>query len=374
MTAAQMLKDVSRKDSLFMKRFGNISKFEKVMGQEILNNMGVSFHYFEMVYHFSLRNVCEKAGFIIEPAYPSNSYSSLSGFQEYYILKSPFEKVKTRSTIVLHLLMKSFLSTFLKSSRDVNKLILFVEEMEKHFKIQAVDKYRLLEYGKILLKAKEIRLGTFYNIVSRHIVDVRMKEKLPIVLINSLKNPENSIDLKDFKEVMKLLDRLDLQGTVGVLNELDFSVLDGKKKLSFKGKSLKDYTLVPYNPYLDKAGQLKIDKKSVASLNVSTKKAQKVLSKILKSDDVEVVKEEKPKTKGINTDLVLTYLKDLICKDSWTLSELDAYSKKKEIMRMKLILKVNEYTDEAYGDFLLVEENKKFLINKHIAEQIHVGV
>ncbi len=374
MTAAQMLKDVSKKDSHFMKRFGNVSKFEKVMGQEILDKMGVRFHYFEMYYNFSLRNVCEKAGFIIEPAYPVNSYNSLSGVQEYYILRSPFEKVKTRSTIVLHLLMKSFLATFLKNNRDVNKLIVFVEEMKKHFKIQDVDKYRLLEYGKILLKAKEIRLGTFYNIVSRHIIDAKMKEKLPIVLINSLKNPENSIDLKDFKEVVKLLDKLDLQGTVSVLNELDFSISAGKKKLSFKGKSLKDYALVPFNPYLDRKGQLKLDKKSVASLNVSTKKAQRVLSKILKSDDAEVVIVQKPKTKDLSNDLVQTYLNDLICKDAWTLSELDAYSKTKDIMRMKLILKVNEYTDEVFGDFLLVEDNKKFLINKYIAEQIHVGV
>lgn len=372
--ASQILSEITKKNSMFMKRFGSITKFELVKGHEILERMGVAVNDYEIVYNYSLRNICEKAGFIIEPAYPVDYYLGIAYFRKYYILKSPFEKAKTRNTILLHLLMKSFVSTFLKSSRCSNKLKEFVEEMDNQFKVNDVDKYRLIEYGKIVLNSKEVRLGTFYSIVKRNLTNKKIRNKLPIVFINVLKNIDGCVDFKEFKNIVKLLERLELDESINILNELDFTIKVKEKMFIFKGKTFKDYSLIPYNHFLDKSGGLKLNLKSIAELRVTTKKAQKLLGEILKIEEVEVPKSVNLKNKNVEKDILLSScLKKLITKDTWSHLELDEISKKMGVMSMKLIIRVNEYCDDTYGDFLLIEDGKDYFINKHVAGKIYVS-
>lgn len=374
---------ISSTDSKFMKRYGNYKTLKKVSAKELFKHLGFyqnnpndPYDFWGYHYHFSFRNVFEDAGFILEPTYPQEIYPYYYSDKDYYIVKSPFAKAKTRNTLQLHLILRAFTIIFLKSSRDKKTLNTFIDELSFHSKMQEIDKFRMQEFGKIFLNSKDLRLGTFYNIVARNITSKKIRKALPISIVNTLKDFNSTIDRKTFKNIMMFLEKLDIQEAKELLLKPHFIVTDKGKRYSYSGRSfnLKD-SLISYNPYLDRNGNLKIDKKSIRTLKKNTSKAQKVLHKHIKIDESQKPKMTKRKQEENPTPKQNThnYIKQIATKEFWSNKEIEDFAKKNGYMKMKFVLEINKYCDEQYNDFLLIDCENGFEVNKHIVRGLNVG-
>jgi len=373
----EYIKEISQKDSSFMKRFGSLKKIQKINGESLFRLLGFSYSasvdYWNYDYYFSFRNVFEGAGFIVEPAYPREIYPYYNSDRDYYIVKSPFERAKTRSTTELHLLLRAFIVLFLKKSRDTKIMNKFIDELSRNSKIQEIDAYRLKIFGEIYLKKEDLRLGTFYDVVARNLNSKKVRNKLSLTLINSLKDKNNCIDWKVFKNVLIFFEKLSIDEAPEQLRKIDFQITDKKKKLSYTGNTFGLDSLSPYNPYFDKSGNLKLNKKSSLNLKKNTRKAQKVLKKHIIVDNPQVVKKTDkgaPRRKKAIPN-TLTHIKYLLKKNQWSSKEIEEYAKKIGLMKMKFVLEINEYCDEKYGDFLLLESESNFTINKYVLENFN---
>ena len=371
--------EITAKNSKFMKRFGNLKNLKKVHGNELFKTLGFynnnSDDFWGYDYHYSFRGVFEGAGFIVEPAYPHEMYPYYNSHRDYYIAKSPYQKVRTRSTLQLHLILRAFMVSFLKQSRSQSSLDRFIDELKENSKIQEIDVFRLKSFGKIYLKNEELRLGTFYEVVARNLVSKKIRKGLPKTVINTIKDEKNYLDKKAFKNVLLFFNRLKIMEAAELLSGLDFIVVDKNKKYSFTGESLDLESLVPYNPYIDKNGNLKINKKSARKLKKNTSKAQKILRKHIKADENEVrssPQKDTPQRLKLKFDLNI-HLSNLIKKQHWTDKEIEEYAQKSGYMKMKLILEINQYCEEHFDDFLLLESGNGFKINEYILRGINDG-
>ena len=376
-TQSDFIEEIRSKDSEFMKKFENCNTLKKVTGKDLFKPLGLDVGeseydwYLSFNYFYSFRNVFEKAGFIIEPAYPAEIYPYYGG--EYYIAKSPYEKARTRSSMELHLLLRAFIVFFLKENRDKNILNKFVDELAVNSKIQEIDVFRLKSYGAIFIKNKELRLRTFYSIVARNLISKKVRKKLALSVVNSLKNKSNCLEKKLFKNILTFFKKIDFNEAPEQLVVLDFQVTEKNKKYSFTGKTCGLNSLTPHNPYIDKSGNLKIDKKSVKNLEENTRKAQKVLKKHIKVDKLEereIIKKKLPKKKSASAN-TFSHIKYLIRKNQWTAKEIEDYARKNGSMKMKFVLEINEYCDVNYGDFLLIEDENNFQINKYVLRSLN---
>ena len=117
-----------------------------------------------------------------------------------------------------------------------------------------------------------------------------------------------------------------------------------------------------------------LDQQKLSQIKSNTEKINSVLSKIFideeEKDYISMVQEEEEIEESLDAKHSL-FLKDIIQQNKWNKKILRDKAKEFELMVNAAISKINKWTEEKYGDYLIFENDSNFEINHLILEDMN---
>ncbi len=255
--------------------------------------------------------------------------------------------------------------------------IAYIENyIKKEFDLSSYERYRLQMHGELLVHTKEINTNeTIKKLIK--MLDDNGKETIAKYIISVamadgiVKDSELKILQKIFKQLEFSQDYLD--STLSELINGADNVVLVEKGTSTKKKGSK----IPANLETEEKIELKLDTKKLEKIKINTSEIQNLLQEIFAEEKAEVLKSEPVENISREDEYNTEIVSDLQClvniiikKENWTRNELLNVIQNKGMMLSSTIDKINEWSEEEYGDFLVEENDDVYIVNQDVVNLI----
>ena len=255
--------------------------------------------------------------------------------------------------------------------------IAYIENyIKKEFDLSSYERYRLQMHGELLVHTKEINTNeTIKKLIK--MLDDNGKETITKYIISVamadgiVKDSELKILQKIFKQLEFSQDYLD--STLSELINGADNVVLVEKGTSTKKKGSK----IPANLETEEKIELKLDTKKLEKIKINTSEIQNLLQEIFAEEKAEVLKSEPVENISREDEYNTEIVSDLQClvniiikKENWTRNELLNVIQNKGMMLSSTIDKINEWSEEEYGDFLVEENDDVYIVNQDVVNLI----
>lgn len=253
--------------------------------------------------------------------------------------------------------------------------------IQKEFALSAAEQYRLLQQEALTLHTKQISSAdTIKKLIKRSTESGR---KTIAQFIIAIAKADGIIKHEEYKSLQKIFKQLgfteeELNTNLSELAAGTENIIIEKENTA-KGKGAK----APASPDYTAPVELKIDPERLKAIKINTSEIHTVLEEIFTEEqkDEPLAEPEESMAESIpeeeNAAETENNIQDIIAriieKESWTRDELLNIIQNKGIMLASIIDEINAWAEEKYGDFLIEEEGKTYLVNEDVAELIKNG-
>lgn len=255
--------------------------------------------------------------------------------------------------------------------------ITYIENyIKKEFNLSPSERYRLQMRGELLVHTKEINTNeTIKKLIK--MLDDSGKEIIAKYII-SVAIADGIVKDSELKILQKIFKQLDfsedyLNSTLSELINKADDVVIVEKGTSTKKKGSK----IPANIELDEKLELKLDTEKLEKIKINTSEIHNVLQEIFAEEQAEILKSEPIETDNSKDDDkaeiengLQNIINIIIEKENWTRNELLNVIQNKGMMLSSAIDKINEWSNEEFGDFLVEEDDDVYLVNEDVVNLI----
>lgn len=184
---------------------------------------------------------------------------------------------------------------------------------------------------------------------------------------------DNMVQPEEYKLLKKYFKKLGLADDYldRLLNEItseDNIIVKSPSSKTRKGSK------IPIKPTESKI-QISLNKEKISDLMVDTKEIQNVLNTIFEEESqTEAIEITSTKQNVENNDTIderyLEFAKIILEKEEWETIELKNICKNLKLMLNNAIDKINEWTDNEFGDFLIENNGNKINLNSEIMQAV----
>lgn len=341
--------------------------------KKLIELTGIKFPEKHTITHSKFLVDCyESAGYAIEP--DARVLNKPYNFEQKVKVFKP-EKIESQASLN-YLIPAIYLDCGFQIALEDTKLL----DIEKNYIIQYVfNNFALTSSAKERLKCKAELIEETQDITTSDITkkllsrinDINL-EKFCKYLI-SVAASDNMVQPEEYKLLKKYFKKLGLADDYldRLLNEItseDNIIVKSPSSKTRKGSK------IPIKPTESKI-QISLNKEKISDLMVDTKEIQNVLNTIFEEESqTEAIEITSTKQNVENNDTIderyLEFAKIILEKEEWETIELKNICKNLKLMLNNAIDKINEWTDNEFGDFLIENNGNKINLNSEIMQAV----
>lgn len=246
--------------------------------------------------------------------------------------------------------------------KEVNHAIEFVSRLSK---LTSVESERLAWRAKLLAQAK-LSASTIARKIGVTLT-TQQKEKVAnflfsVAAIDGRVGPDEVFLLrKSFKDLKLDDSMLDRLTNGGILSESIDLVQLGEAKAQIRG------TAIPPKPSKQKSKNIVLNEQALEAAFKEAHEVSAILAEVFVEE--ESLEKDSENAQGLKlSDLEAAILKELLIKDCWLLSDIEALCFRHKIMYGAFLTSVNDFFENCHGSAVLEEDGDSVLINSSIAQ------
>lgn len=318
-------------------------------------------------------DACEALGYTIEPNANINKKTYKKDAEILLYKNNNSELSLSNNYQIASLFMDIGYQIALEDNELLESEIAYIENyIQNEFNLTTPEKIRLQMRGELIIHTREVNTSeTIKKLISA--LDDAGKETIAKYII-SVAMADGIVKDKELKILHKIFKQFNfseeyLNSTLSKLIDNTDEIVVVEKGVATNKKGSK----IPINIDTAEKIEFKLDINKLEKIKTNTSEIHSVLQEIFADEQVQELKQEPIEQTLIedkDTPKLENNLQDIINiiveKETWTRNELLNVIHGKGIMLGSIVESINEWSEEAYGDFLIEEDDNIYIINQDV--------